>query len=80
MKGFNVMMYMPRKLPAFLWKTLRLIWRGKLRLDEHVSQGISTFPRAMEMMFDGSAPAGKLLVNVGATADAADETFGSASA
>ena len=66
MKGFNVMFYLPRKIPAFLWKMLRLIWRGKLRMDEHVSHGIGSFPRAMESMFDGSAPPGKLLVNVSA--------------
>lgn len=66
MKGYNVMMYLPSKLPAFLWKTLRLIWKGELSMDEHVSQGIHAFPRAMEMMFDGSAPPGKLLVNVSA--------------
>jgi NADPH-dependent curcumin reductase CurA len=70
MKGFNVMFYLPGKLPAFLWKTLRLIWRGKLRMDEHVSQGLRSFPRAMEMMFDGSAPPGKLLVNVSAAVPA----------
>lgn len=68
MKGFNVMMYLPRKLPAFLWKTLRLIWRGKLRMDEHVEQGIGAFPKAMEMMFDGGH-IGKLLVNVSAAAE-----------
>ena len=65
MKGFNIMMYLPRKLPAFLWKTLRLIWRGRLRMDEHVEQGIGAFPRAMETMFEGGH-IGKLLVNVGA--------------
>ena len=63
--GFNIMMYLPRKLPAFLWKTLRLIWRGRLRMDEHVEQGIGAFPRAMETMFEGGH-IGKLLVNVGA--------------
>lgn len=46
---------------------LWLIWRGKVRMDEHVEQGIGAFAQTMEKMYKG-APVGKLLVNVSAEA------------
>ena len=63
MRGFNVMHYLPNKLPAFLLNMLWLIWRGKLVMDEHVEEGIGSFAAAMEMMYRGGH-VGKLLVNV----------------
>ena len=66
MKGFNMMSYLPRQLPAFLVNTLFLIWRRKLRMDEQVEQGIGAFAMAMEKMFTGGH-VGKLLVNVSAS-------------
>jgi len=70
MKGYNVMQYLPRKLPAFLCKMLYLIWRGRVVMDEQVENGIASFAKAMELMFAGGHT-GKLLVNVSAAAAAA---------
>lgn len=67
MRGYNVMHYLPGKLPAFLWQMLWMIWRGKIRMDENIAQGIASFAETMEKMYKG-APQGKLLVNVSAEA------------
>ena len=72
LRGFNVMHYLPGKLPAFLVRMLWYIWRGKVVMDEHVEQGLDKFADAMESMFTGrGGHMGKLLVNVSAPAAAA---------
>ena len=63
MHGFNVMFYLPAKLPAFLVQMLWLIWRKKIVMHEHVEEGLGRFALAMESMFSGGH-VGKLLVKV----------------
>jgi len=36
---------------------------GKLRLDEHIVEGIDSFPEALRMLFDGRNK-GKLVVKI----------------
>lgn len=69
MKGYNVMFYLPRKLPAFLFRMLWLIWRRKVRMDEHIEQGIGAYAGAVEKMFAGGH-IGKLLIDVRAKGEA----------
>ena len=66
MRGFNIMHYLPGKLPPFLIKMLWLIWRKKLVMDEHYESGIERFAAAMELLQSGGHT-GKLLVNVSAS-------------
>ena len=61
---------LPSKLPAFLARMRWMIWRGKIRMDEHWEQGLEAYPMAVEKLFAGGHM-GKLLVNVSAPATVA---------
>jgi len=69
MHGYNVMFYLPAKLPAFLWQMLWLIWKRKVVMYEHVEKGLGRFAIAMESMFKGGNT-GKMLVQVAEEASA----------
>eukprot|EP00526_Cylindrotheca_closterium_P001148 CAMPEP_0113660774 /NCGR_PEP_ID=MMETSP0017_2-20120614/33083_1 /TAXON_ID=2856 /ORGANISM="Cylindrotheca closterium" /LENGTH=372 /DNA_ID=CAMNT_0000575439 /DNA_START=199 /DNA_END=1317 /DNA_ORIENTATION=- /assembly_acc=CAM_ASM_000147 len=71
MKGFNVMQY----LHKLLFAVFGMFWlhlRGKVTMNEHIENGIESFPKALNHLFTG-ASIGKCLVAVNsarsATAD-----------
>merc|ERR1712154_151918 len=65
MKGFNVMQYM-WKLPFTMMGMFYLYMRGKVKMIEHVEDGIASYPLALHKMFTGGHM-GKLLVKVDKT-------------
>ncbi|MEO1729546.1 MAG: NADP-dependent oxidoreductase [Pseudomonadota bacterium] len=62
MEGFVIFDYAPR-FPEAIMQMMGWIGEGKLRLDEHVVDGIGNFPEALRMLFDGRNK-GKLVVKV----------------
>jgi NADPH-dependent curcumin reductase CurA len=62
MAGFN-MGHKLRQLPWILLRVAVAYWRGTLRLERHVKEGIEQFPDALLLMFSGGHT-GKLLVHV----------------
>ena len=62
MKGFNVMQYM-MKVPLALCGMFYYHIRGKVRMTEHIEEGIQSFPHALAKMFSGGH-IGKMLVKI----------------
>ena len=62
MEGFVVFDYRDR-FPEAIMQMMGWIGEGKLRLDEHMVEGIENFPEALRMLFDGRNK-GKLVVKV----------------
>ncbi|MEO0643219.1 MAG: NADP-dependent oxidoreductase [Pseudomonadota bacterium] len=62
MEGFVVFDYAPR-FPEAIMTMMGWIGEGKLTLDEHIVEGIESFPEALRMLFDGRNK-GKLVVKV----------------
>lgn len=62
MEGFVVFDYAAR-FPEAIMEMMGWIQEGKLQLDEHIVDGIDSFPEALRMLFDGRNTA-KLVVKV----------------
>ncbi len=62
MEGFVIFDYAAR-FPEAIMQMVGWIQEGKLRLDEHVVEGIETFPEALRMLFDGRNH-GKLVLKI----------------
>lgn len=62
MQGFVVFDYQKR-FPEAIMQMAGWIQEGKLRLDEHIVEGIEKFPEALRMLFEGRNH-GKLIVKV----------------
>ncbi|MEO0589822.1 MAG: NADP-dependent oxidoreductase [Pseudomonadota bacterium] len=62
MEGFVVFDY-AKRFPEAIMTMLGWIGEGKLKLDEHVVDGVESFPEALRMLFDGRNK-GKLVVKV----------------
>lgn len=62
MRGFNVMQHM-HKLPIAMFFLFWYYVRGKVRMTEHISKGIQSFPTALAGLFTGGN-IGKTLVQV----------------
>jgi NADPH-dependent curcumin reductase len=63
MRGFNVMQFMP-KLPIAMFFLFWYYLRGKVRMTEHIHNGIESFPTALQSLFNGGGKAGKTLVKL----------------
>merc|ERR1712232_598983 len=62
MMGFNVMQYL-RKLPFMVAGMFYLWMRGRVRMTEHVEDGLESFPFALQKLFTGKT-IGKTLVRI----------------
>ena len=62
MEGFVIFDYAPR-FPEAIMTMIGWIGEGKFKLDEHVVEGIESFPEALRMLFDGRNK-GKLVVKI----------------
>ncbi|KAG7337903.1 zinc-binding dehydrogenase [Nitzschia inconspicua] len=62
MRGFNVMQHM-HKMPIAMFFLFWYYVRGKVRMTEHIHNGIESFPKALKSLFDGGNT-GKTLVKV----------------
>ena len=62
MKGFNVMQYMYKIIFA-IFGMYWLHLRGKVNMNEHIEEGIESFPKALNHLFTGGS-IGKCLVSV----------------
>ena len=62
MEGFVVFDYRKR-FPEAIMSMMGWMGEGKLRLDEHIVEGIDSFPEALRMLFDGRNK-GKLVVKI----------------
>ena len=62
MEGFVIFDYAAR-FPEAIMTMMGWIGEGKLKLDEHIVEGIESFPEALRMLFDGRNK-GKLIVKV----------------
>ncbi len=62
MEGFVVFDYASR-FPEAIMEMMGWIQEGKMRLDDHIVEGIESFPEALRMLFDGRNQ-GKLIVKI----------------
>ena len=62
MKGFNVMQYMYKIIFA-IFGMYWLHLRGKVNMNEHIEEGVESFPKALDHLFTGMS-IGKCLVAV----------------
>lgn len=63
MRGFNVMQYM-YKLPFMLCGMFYMHMTGKVKMAEHVEEGIESFPHGLQKLFTGGH-IGKMIINIG---------------